>query len=156
MEIELTLNGHQQRRDVPPWRTLLDLVRDDFQLKGTKAYCHSGICGACTVLVDGEAVSSCNMLAPQANGRDITTIEGMADGSTLHPIQQAFIDHFGFQCGFCTPGMLLLTKALLDENPAPTREQIITYMGGNICRCTGYASILASVEAAALTMAIDR
>src|SRR4051812_30949165 len=103
MDIDLTLNGEKASRDVPPWRTLLDMIRDDFHLKGTKAYCHSGICGACTVLLDGEAVSSCSILAPQASGHEITTIEGMAEGETLHPIQQAFIDHFGFQCGYCTP-----------------------------------------------------
>ncbi len=155
MEIELTLNGTPERRDVPPWRTLLDLLREDFDLRGTKAYCHTGICGACTVLLDGQAVSSCSILAPQVHGRAITTVEGLADGEVLHPIQQAFIDHFGFQCGYCTPGMLLLTKALLDENPQPTREQIVAYMGGNICRCTGYAGILASVEAAARTLAAE-
>jgi aerobic-type carbon monoxide dehydrogenase small subunit (CoxS/CutS family) len=153
MDIEITLNGMKQRRDVPPWRTLLELLRDDFKLKGTKSYCLSGICGACTVLLDGRAVSSCSLLAGQAGGHEITTIEGLAGGEALHPIQQAFIDHFGLQCGYCTPGMLLLTKALLDENPSPSREQIVAYMGGNICRCTGYAAILASVQAAARAVA---
>ena len=149
MKIELTVNGKRERREVPPSRTLLELVREDLGLTGTKAYCHSGICGACTVLLDGAAVSSCSLLAAQADGAEVTTIEGLAADGVLHPIQQAFIDHFGFQCGYCTPGMVLLTKALLDEVPEPTREEIVRYMGGNICRCTGYAGILASVEAAA-------
>ncbi|MCH7656532.1 MAG: (2Fe-2S)-binding protein [Chloroflexi bacterium] len=149
MKITISINGKREQREIEPSRTLLELVREDFGLTGTKAYCHSGICGACTVLLDGAAVSSCSLLAAQADGADVTTIEGLAAGTTLHPIQQAFIDHFGFQCGYCTPGMVLLTKALLDEVPEPTREEIVRYMGGNICRCTGYAGILASVEAAA-------
>ena len=149
MKITSSINGKREQREIEPSRTLLELVREDFGLTGTKAYCHSGICGACTVLLDGAAVSSCSLLAAQADGADVTTIEGLAAGKTLHPIQQAFIDHFGFQCGYCTPGMVLLTKALLDEVPEPTREEIVRYMGGNICRCTGYAGILASVEAAA-------
>ena len=149
MNIELTVNGRRERREVPPSRTLLELVRDDFGLTGTKAYCHSGICGACTVLLDGAAVSSCSLLAAQADGAALTTIEGLAGDGALHPIQQAFVEHFGFQCGYCTPGMVLLTKALLDEVAEPTREDIVRYMSGNICRCTGYAGILASVEAAA-------
>ena len=149
MKITISINGKREQREIEPSRTLLELVREDFGLTGTKAYCHSGICGACTVLLDGAAVSSCSLLAAQADGADVTTIEGLAAGTTLNPIQQAFIDHFGFQCGYCTPGMVLLTKALLDEVPGPTREEIVRYMGGNICRCTGYAGILASVEAAA-------
>ena len=149
MKITISINGKREQREIEPSRTLLELVREDFGLTGTKAYCHSGICGACTVLLDGAAVSSCSLLAAQADGADVTTIEGLAAGKTPHPIQQAFIDHFGFQCGYCTPGMVLLTKALLDEVPEPTREEIVRYMGGNICRCTGYAGILASVEAAA-------
>ena len=153
MRIELTVNGKREQREVPPSRTLLELVREDLGLTGTKAYCHSGVCGACTVLLDGAAVSSCSLLAAPAEGADITTVEGLSTDGTLHPIQQAFVDHFGFQCGYCTPGMVLLTKALLDEVPQPTREEIVRYMGGNICRCTGYAGILASVEAAAKAMA---
>ena len=149
MELELTLNGRRERREIPPWRTLLEALREDFGLKGTKGYCHSGICGACTVLVEGAAISSCIMLAAQVNGKQVTTVEGMESAGGLHPIQRAFIDHFGFQCGYCTPGMLLMTKALLEENPDPSREEIIAYMGGNICRCTGYARILESVRAAA-------
>ena len=148
MNVNLTVNGETLAVDVPPSTTLLDLLRDRLGLHGTKEYCHSGVCGACTVLADGKAVSSCSMLAGQVEGADLLTIEGLTPDEGLHPIQQAFVDNFGLQCGYCTPGMILLAKALLDENPAPTREEIIRYMGGNICRCTGYAGILRSVEAA--------
>ena len=148
MNVNLTVNGEALAVDVPPSTTLLDLLRDRLGLHGTKEYCHSGVCGACTVLADGKAVSSCSMLAGQVEGVDLLTIEGLTPDEGLHPIQQAFVDNFGLQCGYCTPGMILLAKALLDENPAPTREEIIRYMGGNICRCTGYAGILRSVEAA--------
>ena len=149
MKVELTINGGVESVEVAPSTTLLDLIRDRLGLKGTKEYCRSGVCGACTVLMDGQAVSSCSLLAGQANGADILTIEGLTPDEGLHPIQQAFVDHFGLQCGYCTPGMILLAKALLDENPTPTRDEIVRYMGGNICRCTGYAGILRSVEAAA-------
>ena len=149
MKVTLTVNGETLSLDVPPSTTLLDLLRDRLGLHGTKEYCHSGVCGACTVLADGKAVSSCSMLAGQVEGADVLTIEGLTPDEGLHPIQQAFVDNFGLQCGYCTPGMILLAKALLDENPAPTREEIIRYMGGNICRCTGYAGILRSVAAAA-------
>ena len=148
MNVTLTVNGETLSLDVPPSTTLLDLLRDRLGLHGTKEYCHSGVCGACTVLADGKAVSSCSMLAGQVEGADVLTIEGLTPDEGLHPIQQAFVDNFGLQCGYCTPGMILLAKALLDENPAPTREETIRYMGGNICRCTGYAGILRSVEAA--------
>ncbi len=148
MNVNLTVNGEALAVDVPASTTLLDLLRDRLGLHGTKEYCHSGVCGACTVLADGKAVSSCSMLAGQVEGVDLLTIEGLTPDEGLHPIQQAFVDNFGLQCGYCTPGMILLAKALLDENPAPTREEIIRYMGGNICRCTGYAGILRSVEAA--------
>ena len=148
MNVTFTVNGKTLSLDVPPSTTLLDLLRDRLGLHGTKEYCHSGVCGACTVLADGKAVSSCSMLAGQVEGADVLTIEGLTPEEGLHPIQQAFVDNFGLQCGYCTPGMILLAKALLDENPAPSREEIIRYMGGNICRCTGYAGILRSVEAA--------
>ena len=149
MNVNLTVNGETLSLDVPPSTTLLDLLRERLGLHGTKEYCHSGVCGACTVLADGKAVSSCSMLAGQVEGADVLTIEGLTPDEGLHPIQQAFVDNFGLQCGYCTPGMILLAKALLDENPTPTREEIIRYMGGNICRCTGYAGILRSVESAA-------
>ncbi len=148
MNVTLNVNGETLSLDVPPSTTLLDLLRNRLGMHGTKEYCHSGVCGACTVLADGKAVSSCSMLAGQVDGADVLTIEGLTPEEGLHPIQQAFVDNFGLQCGYCTPGMILLAKALLDENPAPTREEIIRYMGGNICRCTGYAGILRSVEAA--------
>ena len=152
MNVTLTVNGETLSLDVPPSTTLLDLLRERLGLHGTKEYCHSGVCGACTVLADGKAVSSCSMLAGQAEGTDVLTIEGLTPEEGLHPLQQAFVDNFGLQCGYCTPGMILLAKALLDENPSPTREEIVRYMGGNICRCTGYAGILRSVEAAAASL----
>ena len=152
MDLELTLNGKMARREVEPWQTLLEVLRDGFGLKGTKAYCYSGICGACTVLVDGEPVSSCIMLAPQVQGREITTVEGLEQDGELHPVQRAFVEHFGLQCGYCTPGMLLMARALLARTPEPSREEIVEFMGGNICRCTGYARIVESVQAAATLM----
>ena len=155
MDLELTLNGKMARREVEPWQTLLEVLRDGFGLKGTKAYCYSGICGACTVLVDGEPVSSCIMLAPQVQGREITTVEGLEQDGELHPVQRAFVEHFGLQCGYCTPGMLLLARALLERTPDPSREEIVAFMGGNICRCTGYARIVESVQAAATLMRGD-
>ena len=149
MRIRLTVNNRARLAEVPSNRTLLDLVRDDLKLKGTKGYCYAGVCGACTVLLDGRPISSCIMLAVQADGRSVTTVEGLATGRTLHPIQQAFIDQMGFQCGYCTPGMLLMTKALLEEVPDPTDDEIAAYVGENVCRCTGYRRILDSVKAAA-------
>ena len=152
MNVQLTINGQAQARDVEAPVTLLELIRDHLGLKGTKEYCHSGICGACTVLLDGNAVSACSLLAVQADGHEVLTVEGLGTPDDMHPIQQAFVDNFGLQCGYCTPGMVLLTKSLLDENPDPSREEIIRYMGGNICRCTGYAGIFVSVEAAATAL----
>jgi carbon-monoxide dehydrogenase small subunit len=152
MNVQLSINGQAQARDVEAPVTLLELIRDHLGLKGTKEYCHSGICGACTVLLDGNAVSACSLLAVQADGHEVLTVEGLGTPDDMHPIQQAFVDNFGLQCGYCTPGMVLLTKSLLDENPDPSREEIIRYMGGNICRCTGYAGILVSVEAAAAAL----
>ena len=147
MRVDVTVNGEPRSLDVPAATTLLVLLREHLGLKGSKEYCHSGVCGACTVLLDGKAASACSLLAGQVEGRDVLTIEGLTPAEGLHPIQQAFVDNFGMQCGYCTPGMELLTKALLDENPHPTREEIVRYMGGNICRCTGYAGILRSVQA---------
>ena len=152
MNVQLTINGQAQARDVEAPVTLLELIRDHLGLKGTKEYCHSGICGACTVLLDGNAVSACSLLVVQADGHEVLTVEGLGTPDDMHPIQQAFVDNFGLQCGYCTPGMVLLTKSLLDENPDPSREEIIRYMGGNICRCTGYAGIFVSVEAAAAAL----
>lgn len=151
-EINLTVNNQPYRLNVPPHRTLLEVIREELGLTGTKEGCGLGDCGACTVLMDGRAINSCLVLAVEANGKEITTVEGLADGDKLHPIQQAFIDHGGLQCGFCTPGMILSAKALLDKNPKPTEEEIKQAISGNLCRCTGYAKIIESIKAAAGSM----
>jgi carbon-monoxide dehydrogenase small subunit len=137
---------------VPPQRLLLDCLRYDLGLTGSKEGCSIGVCGACTVMMDGKSVSSCLILAVTADGKDIQTIEGLAQDEHLHPIQQAFIDYGGFQCGICTPGMIMAAKALLDTNPAPTEEDIKDWMMGNLCRCTGYYKIIESIQAAAAQM----
>ncbi len=147
--IELTVNGRRVSLDIPPQLTLLDLVRDRLSLKGAKRSCDLQVCGACTILVNGKAVSACTYLAYEARGAEVLTIEGMADGNRLHPIQQAFIDNGAFQCGFCTPGMILAAKSLLDEVPRPSEEKVKEYMQGNICRCTGYKKILEAILDAA-------
>ncbi len=147
--IELTVNGREVSLEIPPQMTLLDLLRDRLSLKGAKRSCDLQVCGACTILVDGHAVSSCTYLAYEARGADVLTIEGLADGNTLHPMQQAFIDNGAFQCGFCTPGMILAAKSLLDETPRPSEEKVKEYMEGNICRCTGYRKILEAILDAA-------
>jgi carbon-monoxide dehydrogenase small subunit len=152
MPIRLTVNGADFHIPVKPWATLLEVLRDELGLTGTKEGCGVGECGACTVLMDGEAVNACMVLAGEANGKRITTIEGLAEGETLHPIQQAFVETGGMQCGFCTPGMILSAKALLDENKNPDEEEIRKALEGNFCRCTGYTKIIASVQAAALKM----
>ena len=147
--IELTVNGREVSLEIPPQMTLLDLLRDRLNLKGVKRSCDLQVCGACTILVDGHAVSSCTYLAYEARGAYVLTIEGLADGNTLHPMQQAFIDNGAFQCGFCTPGMILAAKSLLDETPRPSEEKVKEYMEGNICRCTGYRKILEAILDAA-------
>ena len=145
----LTVNGLPYEREVEPRRTLLELLREDFELTGTKEGCGLGECGTCTVLLDGEPVKSCITLAVQANGKTVTTIEGLEEpDGTLHPIQQAFIDHGAIQCGFCTPGMVLSAKALLDENPRPTELDVRRAIAGNLCRCTGYQKIVEAILAA--------
>lgn len=145
--LECTVNGRRISVEVPVHLTLLDFLRDILGLTGTKKSCEVQICGACTVLVDGNPVSACTYLAHEARGRSILTIEGLAAESRLHPIQEAFIEHGAFQCGYCTPGMIMATKALLDTHPEPSRREIREYLDGNICRCTGYQAILAAVEA---------
>jgi carbon-monoxide dehydrogenase small subunit len=135
--------------NVPVQRLLLDCLRYDLGLTGTKEGCSVGVCGACTVLLDDRMTSACLTLAVAAEGRDILTIEGLAQGEQRHPLQQAFIDHGGFQCGICTPGMIMAAKALLDTNPQPTEDDIKEWMLGNLCRCTGYYKIIASIQAAA-------
>ena len=148
--LHLTINGAPYEVSAPTRRTLVDLLRYDLGLTGTKEACSVGVCGACSVLVDGRLTASCIMLACQADGAEITTIEGLAgqDG-TLDPLQQSFIQHGGFQCGICTPGQIIAARALLDEQPAPTQEQIKDWMMGNLCRCTGYYQIVEAIQAAA-------
>ena len=147
--INLTINGKPYKATAPARRTLVDLIRYDLGLTGTKEACSVGVCGACTVLIDGRMVASCITLAVQANGAEIMTIEGVADGDHLHPVQQAFIDHGGFQCGICTPGQILAAKSLLEAIPSPSEDQIKEWMMGNLCRCTGYYQIIESIQAAA-------
>ena len=147
--VSFTLNGRLQEIDVDPNELLLDMVRDRLGLTGAKRSCDVQVCGACTLLVAGRPVTACTTLAFEVRGRSVMTIEGLADDGKLHPLQQAFIEHGGFQCGFCTPGMLLASKALLDENPNPTEAELKHFMHGNICRCTGYKKIIESIMAAA-------
>jgi carbon-monoxide dehydrogenase small subunit len=151
-EITLNVNGNEYTLPVKPSATLLDVIREDLGLIGAKEGCGEGECGACTVIMDGKAVNACLILAVEANGKAITTIEGLADGEVLHPIQQAFVDIGGLQCGFCTPGMILSTKALLDKNQNPTDDEIRKGLEGNFCRCTGYTKIIESVRVAAQKM----
>jgi carbon-monoxide dehydrogenase small subunit len=152
-QIKITVNGKDYELQVKPWGTLLDVLRDDLGLTGTKEGCGEGECGACTVIMDGKAVNSCIMLATEANGKNVTTIEGLADdGDKLHPIQEAFLEMGGMQCGFCTPGMILSTKVLLDANQSPSDEEIRKGLEGNFCRCTGYTKIFESVKTAAQKM----
>jgi aerobic carbon-monoxide dehydrogenase small subunit len=152
MQVSFTVNGRRERIDVEPRRTLADALRDDLGLTGTHLGCEQGVCGACTVLLDGEPVRSCLMLAVQADGSSLTTVEGLA-GDELHPLQQAFADCHGLQCGFCTPGFLISALHLLTENPDPSREEIRAGLSGNICRCTGYAGIVDAVRQAAMMIA---
>lgn len=147
--VQLRVNGEEYEVAVEPHHILLRVLREDLGLTGTKRGCDQGECGACTVLMDGLPVPSCLILAVQAQGREITTIEGLAKEGELDPIQQAFIEHFGFQCGFCTPGMILTAKALLDRNPHPTEDEIKEAIAGVICRCTGYVQVVEAIQAAA-------
>ena len=146
--IRFTLNDTERELDVAAERLLIDLLRDDLGLTGTKLGCGIGVCGACTVLVDGEPMSSCLLPALFVDGARVTTIEGIAVGDELSALQQAFIEHGGFQCGICTPGQIVAATALLRELPRPTAEQIRAYMKGNLCRCTGYEGIIAAIDAA--------
>ncbi len=146
--IEFRVNGKKAQLSVGGNQTLLELLRDQLDLTGTKRGCDSGDCGACTVLVDGQPVNACLVLAAEVAGSDITTIEGLEQDDKLHPLQQAFVDYNAVQCGFCTPGMILMASALLDENPHPTEEDIRQYLQGNLCRCTGYGKIVEAIQAA--------
>lgn len=150
--INLTVNGRPYELLIEPNTTLVDLLRDELDLTGTKCNCRAGECGACTVLIDGKPALSCLTLAVSAHDKNILTIEGLADGGRLHPIQQAFVDYGAIQCGFCTPGMILTTKALLDENPNPTQEEVKLALSGNLCLCAGYVKIVEAVMAAAEAM----
>lgn len=150
--LNLHINGQPCEIAVNSKTTLVELLRNEMGLTGTKRACNSGACGSCTVLVDGKAVNSCSVLALQVQGKHITTIEGIADGTMLHPIQEAFLDHGGYQCGFCTPGMIVAAKALLDETPNPSRQEIKKAIAGNLCRCTGYVRIIDSIMLAARRM----
>ena len=147
-EIRITVNGKPYELSVRPWATLLEVIREDLGLTGTKEGCGVGECGACTVIMNGKAVNACLVLAPEADGKEITTIEGLAEGEKLDPIQQAFYEIGGLQCGFCTPGMIMSTKALLAETPEPTDHEIRKGLEGNFCRCTGYTKIFESVREA--------
>lgn len=146
--VSFEVNGRPVELFVVPNRTLLEVLREDLGLTGVKHGCDDSNCGVCTVIMDGKAVKSCSILIGQAEGTKITTIEGLEGENGLHPLQQAFIDHFAIQCGFCTPGMILSAKALLDENPHATEEDIREAMHGNMCRCTGYKKIVEAIEAA--------
>jgi len=146
-ELKFTVNDQPYEVYIKPKTLLVEVLRDQLGLTGTKRGCNSSSCGACTVMLNGMAVKSCSILALQANGADLRTVEGLAKGTELHPLQKAFLDHGAFQCGFCTSGMLMASTALLEENPKPTKEQIKEGIDGNICRCTGYNSIIRAVTA---------
>jgi carbon-monoxide dehydrogenase small subunit len=147
--VSAIVNGDPAEFLTDPGRTLLDALRDDLGLTGSKEGCGSGDCGACSVIVDGRLVCACLMLAEEAEGRRIETIEGMAEGGVLHPLQQKFLDHAALQCGFCTPGLLISAKALLDANPNPTESETRYWLAGNLCRCTGYDKVIRAVMDAA-------
>jgi carbon-monoxide dehydrogenase small subunit len=149
MKVSLTVNGERHEADVEPRKLLAYFLREDLGLKGTNVGCDTSSCGSCTVLIDGESVKSCTVLAVQADGCEVTTIEGLASDDELHPVQQAFHENHGLQCGFCTPGFVMAVISLLEENPNPSEEEIRVGLEGNLCRCTGYQNILRSVQAAA-------
>ncbi len=153
--ITLTVNGRRHEQGVEPRVLLVDFLRDQLRLTGTHVGCDTSHCGACTVLVDGRAVKSCTMFAVQADGSEVVTIEGLASGAKLHPVQEAFRDNHGLQCGYCTPGVVLAAVAFLKDNPSPSEDEIRVAISGNLCRCTGYQNIVKSVAAAATKMAAD-
>ena len=150
--VPVVLNGRAQTLDVEPFWTLQRLLRDELDLIGTKEGCRTGNCGVCTVLVDGKAVKSCLMLAAQVADAEVTTVEGLARGDELHPVQRAFVEYGAIQCGYCSPGFIMATTAFLVENPNPTRDEIKEALEGNLCRCTGYIKIFEAVEAAAAVL----
>jgi carbon-monoxide dehydrogenase small subunit len=148
-EVRATINGRERELRVDPWRTLLDVLREDLDLTGTKLGCEAGECGACTVLVDGRPVVACMTLAADADGREILTIEGISTPDRMHPLQDAFIAHSAFQCGYCAPGVIMSAKALLDENPHPDETEIRQAIAGNLCRCTAYVGIVKAIQSVA-------
>ncbi len=150
--IVFTLNGEEVECDVKLDRTLLKMLREDFDLTGAKEGCGAGECGACSIIMDGRVVNACLVLAPEADGTVITTIEGMSDGLKLHPLQETFIESAALQCGYCTPGMIVTAKSLLEKNPNPTRQEIKEGISGNLCRCTGYKKIVDAIEIASKRM----
>ncbi len=152
MELEFTVNGREYVQDVPPDTRLIDFLREDLNLTSVKEGCGVGECGSCTVLVDGKSILSCLTYMPEIDGKEVLTLEGITDGDELHPLQQAFIDTGGVQCGFCTPGFIMVALELLNENPDPTRDEIRKWIEGNICRCTGYRKIVDAIELAARWM----
>lgn len=152
VSVHMTVNGQPVELQVKPYARLLDVLREDLGLTGTKEGCGVGECGACTVLVDGENVNSCLVLASSMEGKSIQTVEGISADESLHPIQQAFLDHHALRCGFCTPGLVMSVKSLLERNPNPTREEIKTAISGNLCRCTGYQQVIEAAEDAARVM----
>ena len=154
--VDARINGEEVAFLCEPQQSLLECLRDILGLTGAKEGCNDGNCGACSVLLDGRLVNSCLVLGVEIEGREVTTVEGLADWRGLHPIQQAFVDGDAIQCGYCTPGILIATKALLDRNPAPSEEQIRTWMAGNLCRCTGYDKIVRAILAAAETLAGEK
>lgn len=149
IDVNFKVNGKMARVSVTPETSLLDALRENLNLRGTKSGCRTGECGACTVILDGKPVNACMVFAVQMEGREVVTIEALSDGDRIHPIQEAFIEEGAVQCGFCIPGMIMSAKALLDENQNPDREQIMTALSGNLCRCTGYQKIARAVEKAA-------
>lgn len=154
--VRVRVNGTDYSADVPARRTLVDFLRYDLGLTGTKEACSVGVCGVCTVELNGVIVSSCLTLAVQVNGAELTTIEGVADGDTLHPLQDAFMNYGGFQCGICTPGQIMASRALLQENPNPSEDEIKDWMMGNLCRCTGYYKIIDSIQKASEVIRVGR
>ena len=150
--LQITVNGVARTILVQPYYSLLDTLRDELHLTGTKKGCDEGDCGACTVLLDGQPVTSCLVLAHSAHDADVTTIEGLASGGELHPVQKAFVEHGGLQCGYCTPGLIMATVGLLNSNPNPGEEEVKYALGGNLCRCTGYSKVVEAAMAAAAAM----
>jgi carbon-monoxide dehydrogenase small subunit len=150
--LQLTVNGQERQLYVQPYYSLLDTLRDEMQLTGTKKGCDEGDCGACTVILNGKPVTSCLVLAHSAHGAEVTTVEGLATPESLHPVQQAFVERGGLQCGFCTPGLIMAAVGLLQENPQPNEEEVKFAIGGNLCRCTGYTKVVEAIMLAAENM----